>query len=150
VNHQFAFAKGEGGKVDSVRIRFDRVTVEARRLAQGEVIPYEQLTAGKFAEAIEAYKKIKREKPGDNAVAEGRLNRIGYLQLEQKNIAAAIAVFKANVELYPKSSNVYDSLGEAYMANGEKELAIANCKKSLELHPQTKTAIEMLKKLEQP
>jgi tetratricopeptide (TPR) repeat protein len=149
-NHQFAFARGEGGKVDSVRIRFNGVTVEARRLAQGDLIPYEQLIAGKFAEAIEAYKKIKREKPGDNAVAEGRLNYIGYSLLEQKNIAAAIAVFKANVELYPQSSNVYDSLGEAYMANGEKELAIANYKKSLELNPQNKHAVEMLKKLEQP
>jgi CubicO group peptidase (beta-lactamase class C family) len=147
-NHQFAFARGEGGKVDSVRIRFNGEPVEARRLAQGDMIPYEQLIAGKFAEAIEAYKKIKREKPDDNAVAEGRLNYIGYSLLEQKNIAAAIAVFKANVELYPQSSNVYDSLGEAYMANGEKELAIANYKKSLELDPQNKNAVEMLKKLE--
>src|SRR5262245_9531749 len=149
VNHQFAFVKGEGGKVDSVRIRFDRVTVEARRLAQGEVIPYEHLIAGKFAEAIEAYKKIKREKPNDNAVEEGRLNYIGYFLLGQKNVAAAIAVFKANVELYPQSSNVYDSLGEAYLANGEKELAIANYKKSLELNPQNKNAVEALKKIEQ-
>jgi CubicO group peptidase (beta-lactamase class C family) len=148
-NHQFAFAKGEGGKVDSFRIRFDRDTIEARRLAQGEVIPYEQLIAGKFAEAIEAYKKIKREKPNDNAVEEERLNYIGYSLLEQKNIAAAIAVFKANVELYPQSSNVYDSLGEAYLANGEKELAIANYRKSLDLNPQNKNAVEALKKLEQ-
>jgi Flp pilus assembly protein TadD len=55
--------------------------------------------------------------------------------MEQKKIAAAIAVFKANVEMYPQSSNVYNCLGEAYMANGEKELAIANYKKSLELNP---------------
>jgi CubicO group peptidase (beta-lactamase class C family) len=149
-NHQFAFTKGEGGKVDSVRIRFNGQPVEARRLAQGDLSPYEQLIAGKFAEAIEAYKKIKREKPDDNAVAEGRLNYLGYSLLEQKNIAAAISVFKANVELYPQSSNVYDSLGEAYMANGEKELAIANYKKSLELNPQNKNAVESLKKLEQP
>jgi tetratricopeptide (TPR) repeat protein len=149
-NHQFAFARGEGGKVASVKIRFNGATVEARRLAQGEVIPYEQLIAGKFAEAIEAYKKIKREKPGDDAVAEERLNGVGYSLLGQKNIAAAIAVFKANVELYPQSSNVYDSLGEAYMANGEKELAVINYKKSLELNPQNKNAAEMLKKLEQP
>jgi CubicO group peptidase (beta-lactamase class C family) len=149
-NHQFAFARGEGGKVDSVRIRFNGEPVEARRLAQGEVTPYEQLIAGKFAEAMEAYKKIKREKPDDNAVAEGRLNYIGYSLLEQKNIAAAIAVFKVNVEMYPQSSNVYDSLGEAYMANGEKELAIINYRKSLELNPQNKNAVGMLKKLEQP
>src|SRR5215468_6845421 len=148
-NHQFAFARGEGGKVDSVRIRFNGPTVEARRLAQGEVIPCEQLIAGKFAEAVEAYKKIKREKPGDDAVAEERLNSVGYSLLGQKNIAAAIAVFKANVELYPQSSNVYDSLGEAYMANGEKEPAIINYKKSLELNPQNKNALEALKKIEQ-
>jgi hypothetical protein len=36
------------------------------------------------------------------------------------------------------------------MANGEKELAIAKYKKSLELNPQNKQAVEMLKKLEQP
>jgi CubicO group peptidase (beta-lactamase class C family) len=148
-NVQYAFAKGEGGKVDSVKIRFNGGTIEARRLAQGELIPYEQLIAGKFAEAIEAYKKIKRETPNNNAVAQGRLNSIGYMLLEQKKIAAAIAVFKANVEMYPQSSNVYDGLGEAYMANGDKELAVANYKKSLELDPQNKIAVEMLKKLEQ-
>jgi len=149
-NVQYNFAKGEGGKVDSVRIRFNGGTTEARRLAQHELIPYEQLIAGKYSEAIEAYKKIKRETPNNNVVAEPRLNSLGYSLLEQKNIAAAIAVFKANVEMYPQSSNVYDSLGEAYMANGEKELAIANYKKSLELNPQNKNAVEMLKKLEQP
>jgi tetratricopeptide (TPR) repeat protein len=82
-------------------------------------------------------------------VAEERLNSVGYSLLEQKKIAATIAIFKANVELYPQSWNVYDSLGEAYMANGEKELAITNYKKSLELNPQNKNAVEVLKKLEQ-
>ena len=148
-NIQYAFTKWEGGKVDSVKIRFNGGTAEARRLAHDEVIPYEQLIAGKFAEAIGAYKKIKLETPNNNAVAEERLNTIGYSLLEQKKIAAAIAVFKANVELYPQSWNVYDSLGEAYLANGEKELAIANYKKSLELNPQNKNAVEALKKLEQ-
>ena len=40
---------------------------------------------------------------------------------------------KTNVKLYPESSNVYDSLGEAYMKDGNKELAIKNYEKSLEL-----------------
>jgi len=145
---KYAFAKGEGGKVDSVKILFNGGTSEARRLARDEMIPYEQLVAGKFAEAIEAYKKIKRESPNNNAVAEARLNSVGYSLLEQKKIAAAIAALKANVELYPQSANVYDSLGEAYMANGEKELAGANYKKSLELNPQNKNAVEALKKIE--
>ena len=69
--------------------------------------------------------------------------------LQQKKVLESIAVFKVNVEFYPKSSNVYDSLGEAYMANGDKALAIANYKKSLELDPANSNAREVLKKLEQ-
>ena len=42
----------------------------------------------------------------------------------------------------------YDSLGEAYMENGDKELAIQNYKKSIELNPANQNAVEMLKRLE--
>jgi cytochrome c-type biogenesis protein CcmH/NrfG len=52
-----------------------------------------------------------------------------------------------NVEAYPQSGNVYDSLGEAYMVNGEKELAIENYEKSLKLDPDNANAVEMLNKL---
>ena len=54
-----------------------------------------------------------------------------------------------NVEAYPASSNVYDSLGEAYMDDGNTGLAIVNYKKSLELDPNNTNAVEMLKKLSQ-
>lgn len=60
----------------------------------------------------------------------------------------AIEIFKLNVEAYPEASNPYDSLGEGYMLNGDKELAIKNYKKSLELNPDNTNAVEMLKKLE--
>ena len=46
------------------------------------------------------------------------------------------------------SWNTYDSLGEAYMTNGDKELAIANYKKSLELNPANSNGAAMLKKLQ--
>ncbi len=58
-----------------------------------------------------------------------------------------IEIFKLNGEAFPQSSNVYDSLGEAYMINGDKELAIKNYEKSVELNPQNTGGIEMLKKL---
>jgi len=51
------------------------------------------------------------------------------------------------VEVYPQSNNVYDSLAEAYMVNGDRELAIKNYEKSLELNPKNSNAVEMLKKL---
>jgi cytochrome c-type biogenesis protein CcmH/NrfG len=56
-------------------------------------------------------------------------------------------VLRLNVEAFPNSANAYDSLGEAYMVKGDKELAIRNYQRSLELNPQNKNAIEMLKKL---
>lgn len=146
---QYDFQKSAAGTVEAIKIHFNGTTSEARRIPTGVMIPYEQLLAGKLAEAVDAYKQIKRERPNSNAVAEERLNTLGYSLLQQNILPAAIAVFKTNVELYPKSANAYDSLGEAYMAQGDKELAIANYRKSLELNPQNQNAVEMLKKLEQ-
>ena len=60
-----------------------------------------------------------------------------------------IAVFRRNVAEFPKSSNVYDSLGEAYMKAGQKSHAIENYQRSLELDPKNKNAGEKLKELRQ-
>ena len=79
--------------------------------------------------------------------AENNINAAGYKLLGKNQIEDAIDVFKMNVKLYPESSNVYDSLGEAYMKNGDKELAVENYKKSLELDPKNENAKLMLKKL---
>jgi tetratricopeptide (TPR) repeat protein len=79
---------------------------------------------------------------------EASFNGIGYRLLAAKKIPEAIEVFKFNVELFPKSYNVYDSLGEAYMQSGDKENAALNYKKSLELNPENNNAREMLKTME--
>jgi tetratricopeptide (TPR) repeat protein len=75
------------------------------------------------------------------------MNRLGYFLLGRKRLPEAIEVFKANVEDYPNSSNTYDSLGEAYMIAGEKELATKNYEKSVELNPKNEGGIQALKKL---
>jgi Tfp pilus assembly protein PilF len=113
------------------------------------MVPAELLLAGKTSEASDAYRKIKREQPDSAAVAEDNLNEFGYQLLRQGKRAEAIAVFALNVEFYPASSNTYDSLGEAYMENGDAELAIRNYRRSLELDPGNGNAVQMLKKLEQ-
>lgn len=97
--------------------------------------------------AIQAYKKKRKRDKDTYTFEEGELNGMGYQLLGMKEIKAAIEVFKLNVELYPKSFNVYDSLGEAYMVNGDIELAIDNYKKSLELNPGNTNAVEKLKEL---
>ncbi len=82
-------------------------------------------------------------------VMESRINELGYDLLNQNRIQDAISVFKCNTELFPGSANVYDSLGEAYMNNGQYKLAIINFRKSIELDPDNKNAFEKIRNCEQ-
>jgi Flp pilus assembly protein TadD len=75
---------------------------------------------------------------------------MGYDLLRKGDTVAAIDVFRLNVEQFPQDANVYDSLGEAYLKQGDKRLAIENYKRSLDLNPQNDNAREVLKKLEVP
>jgi ketosteroid isomerase-like protein len=95
--------------------------------------------------ALRSYSALKQS--NDYYVSESQLNGLGYRLLGMKKVREAIEIFKLNVETYPRSANVYDSLGEAYMTNGDKELAVRNYRKAVELNPQNTNALEMLKKL---
>ena len=77
------------------------------------------------------------------------LNLFGYELMAQKNMAASIAVLEAYAASFPEDFNSWDSLAEAFMNNGEKQKAIANYKKSLELNPKNTNAVAMLAKLRQ-
>jgi CubicO group peptidase (beta-lactamase class C family) len=146
---KYTFVKSEAA-VNSLLLSFPRgAPTTAPKVSADTLIPFEYLIAGKLDKAVEAYREIKKATPDNNVVTEDRLNRLGYGFLRAKKLPEAIVYFKLNVEFYPNSWNVYDSLGEAYMANGEKELAIANYKKSLEMNPKNTNGAEMLKKLEQ-
>lgn len=60
----------------------------------------------------------------------------------------ALEIFELNAFLHPRSANVYDSLAEAFEANGERELAVKNYKRSLELDPRNTNAVRHLKRLD--
>jgi CubicO group peptidase (beta-lactamase class C family) len=76
------------------------------------------------------------------------LNMIGYRVFLQADKADdAIKVFAKNAQEFPASSNVYDSLAEAYAAAGKKDLAIENYQKSLKLDPNNENAKDWLRKL---
>jgi len=97
--------------------------------------------------AIEQFHTLKKEQPDSYDFGENQLNLLGYQLLWREMSEAAIEVHKLNTQVYPDSANPYDSLGEAYMANGDKELAIQSYEKALELNPDTPSAIEALKEL---
>jgi CubicO group peptidase (beta-lactamase class C family) len=109
-------------------------------------------------EGKKIYYETRKERPDD--LNEPTINQIGYSLMNAKRYKEAIEVLKLNVESYPESANVYDSLAEAYLNNGDKELAITYYRKVLEMIPKdTKAdkafleriktgAIEKLKELE--
>jgi CubicO group peptidase (beta-lactamase class C family) len=98
--------------------------------------------------AIKQYRELKATQQDAYDFSEPQLNGLGYQLMQMKRVKDAIEIFKLNVEMFPGGFNTYDSLGEAYMENGDKQLAIQNYKKSLELNPKNTGAIEKLKKLE--
>ena len=83
----------------------------------------------------------------DIYIDENLVNAFGYELLRSDDVLAAIEIFKFNAERFPESFNVYDSLGEAYMKNGDIEPAIRNYQKSLGINPENTNAQEMLIKL---
>ncbi len=97
--------------------------------------------------ATKQYREMKASQSSIYNFSEQELNVAGYELLRMGKTKEAIDIFKLNVEAFPQSFNTYGSLGEAYMKNGDKELAIQNYKKSLELNPQNTGATRALAQL---
>jgi CubicO group peptidase (beta-lactamase class C family) len=98
--------------------------------------------------AIAQYRQLKSSQPTGYDFSEAQLNMFGYLLVRQQRLEDAIEILKLNVEMFPASFNTYDSLAEAFMISGNKELAIENYKKSIMLNPNNSNGIKMLEKLQ--
>jgi tetratricopeptide (TPR) repeat protein len=98
--------------------------------------------------AIEYFYEARKKDSSTILFTERQINVLGYQYLYDGKTPDAISLFKLNVEVFPEAFNVYDSLGEGYMENGQYELAIYNYKKSLDLNPKNSNAAKMLKKLQ--
>jgi tetratricopeptide (TPR) repeat protein len=97
---------------------------------------------------LKKYQAIKLDPKNDLYFDEGEFNAMGYRRMGAGKTNDAIEIFKLNVELYPKSADVYDSLAEAYMNHGDNANAIKYYRKSLEINPSNNNAKEILKRLE--
>ena len=90
---------------------------------------------------------VDESKKQAHPIEEKSLNQLGYRLLYGGMEQDGVSVFQKNVLEHPQSSNVYDSLGAAYAKVGQKDLAIQNYEKSLQLDPNNNNAVERLKKL---
>ena len=98
-------------------------------------------------QAVKQYHDLKVGQPAIYNFDEDELNALGYQLIRTNKVAQAIRILQLNVEAYPQSSNAYDSLGEAYMDDGNKKEAIANYEKSIQLNPKNRNGALILQKL---
>lgn len=78
---------------------------------------------------------------------EGVINDLGYTALGRADLALAQRFFQMNIEAYPLSANVYDSMGELLLTKGDSAMALKNYEKSLELDPANDNAKRIIKEL---
>ena len=90
-------------------------------------IPERDLTSGAIPGGLKGldahYKKLSERFGYSIPAPEAFINQMGYQLLFEGKPEEAISVFKTNVERYPQSANVYDSLAEAYERGGRLDLA---------------------------
>jgi uncharacterized membrane protein len=126
--------------VPSIRTAFDPRPSISAALA-------ETIKTGGVDAALAQYRALRSVgKPVYN-FDEDELNTLGYQLIRDKNYKGAIRILSLNAEVYPKSGNTWDSLGEAYMDDGDIADAVANYHKSLSINPGNQNAREMLAKM---
>jgi hypothetical protein len=102
------------------------------------------------AAAVKQYHDLKANQPTAYDFNAQDLIGLGYDLLHAKKNADAIEIFKLSVDADPNYYNTWDSLADAYFDHGDKDLAIQNYKKALELNPKDANAVAKLKQLSAP
>lgn len=76
------------------------------------------------------------------------VNNIAYNLLGDHQLDRAAYYFELNIHNYPNSFNVYDSMGDLYLARNDKDRAVGMFKKSLSLreNPETRRKLNGLQK----
>ena len=88
---------------------------------------------GGASQAAQKLAEARKNDPKANLFPEAIVNLIGYEHLQSGDNQGAVEILKLNVAAYPNSANAYDSLGDAYLANGQRDLARENAQKALQL-----------------
>lgn len=85
------------------------------------------------ARAAQALVDARKANPSSPLLDRAFVNRVGYAVLQGGDPKSAIAILQVNVDAHPKSSNAWDSLGDALLADGQREKARAAAEKALSL-----------------
>lgn len=107
--------------------------------------------ANRNADDVRKHYEMFSNRLGVDMLPPGKLiNGVGsFLLYSEKKVDKAIELFKLNQEYYPKSFVTYNSLGDAYKLKGNKEMAVINYRKSLEINADNEKAKRSLEELTQ-
>ncbi|MGE5810524.1 MAG: DUF3471 domain-containing protein, partial [Ignavibacteria bacterium] len=108
---------------------------------------YMDYTKEGIEKAAENYAELMKSGNKEFDFSERELNQLGYNFMLNKKLKESLIVLKLNADLNPNSANVYDSYGEALLADGDTSAAITNYKKSLEINNKNYNAVAVLKRL---
>jgi len=95
------------------------------------------------------YQKLSEQMGYQVLVPEMMANTLGYQELSRGDISDALEIFEWNTQTYPKSANVWDSLGEALLARGLKAEAVEQYRHVLTIDPNNANARSALRSLGQ-
>ena len=112
--------------VPDVKAGFDPRTSIAETLSM-------TIAARGIDQAYEQYRHLKIVEPTTYNFDEGELNNLGYQLIRSKKFKEAIRIMRLNVDAYPRSSNAYDSLGEAHADDGNNAQPIVDYREAVQL-----------------
>ena len=127
-------------KDDESKITYDFLKVE-----DDFQTPSMYLKEKNYDKAIEGFLAINEKDSLSPVLDERTFNNLGYRLLRREDYDNAIKVFKMNVELFPKSDNVYDSLADGYLRSGDSAQAFEYYSKALAMNPYNMRAEKYLK-----
>jgi dienelactone hydrolase len=102
---------------------------------------------GGAEKAAQMFRDARMRDPKASPAPQQVVNQIAYDRMQSGNTKDAVTLAKLNVEAFPESANAYDSLGDAYLADGQNELALQSAQKAIEVLPNDQNANDDLKKL---
>lgn len=95
--------------------------------------------------AIDFYKKIKADSQYNITQSASELNSFGYSLLKSGKNKDALKIFELATKEFPTLANAFDSYAEALTEDGQKQEAIRNYERVLELSPGDNNATKQLK-----
>jgi len=127
---------------DGLRFVFEPISVAKLPISMLGPGTDSAMAMNAFVESRRRYAMGARSLGLEERFPEFETNQMGYASLQfLKKPAMAVWFFRQNVDAYPESANVYDSLGDGLLAAGDTTAAIAQFRRAVDVGTRTKDPV---------